>query len=187
MDLTLQWIVLDSLLWTLLGSRARSSPFMKLFGQAGQATGDDLRDSGLGLHGIDVILFFHPMRYFGEVLLACPRGIRRPRVSNRHQATRREIAMVRAVGETLCVDPLFLALSVVTGDWDDHLTGLAMVSALFSILELVTELQYYVNEAEADTSVTPITSGNDSMAEMAVSSDVEGGGYGSDNRGSSIS
>ena len=130
---------------------------MKLFGQAGQATGDDLRDSSLGLHGIDVILFFHPMRYFGEFLLACPRGIRRPRVSDRHQATRREIAMVRTVGETLCVDPLFLAISVVAGGWDDNLNGFVMFSALFSILELVTELQYYVSEAE----VASTTSGND--------------------------
>ena len=64
--------------------------------------------------------------------------------------------MVRAVGETLCVDPLFLALSVVTGGWDDNLTGFAMVSALFSILELVTELQYYVNEAEVASSLNAL-------------------------------
>ena len=162
---------------------------MKLFGQSGLVTGDELRDVGLGLHGIDVILFFHPMRYFGEFLLACPRGIRRPRISDRHLATRREIAMVRAVGETLCVDPLFLALSVVTGGWDDNLTGLAMISALFSILELVTELQYYVNEAEVETSVVPTTSGNDiesgghgsgdPMAGRAVVNDIESGDHGS--------
>ena len=61
--------------------------------------------------------------------------------------------MVRAVGETLCVDPLFLALSVVTGGWDENFTGLAMFSAVFSTLELVTEFQYYVAEAEAATPV----------------------------------
>ena len=110
------------------------------FGQAGESNMDALRDSGLGLHGIDVILFFHPMRYLGEFLLTFPKGHRRLDVADRKKAERREIAMVRAVGETLCVDPLFLALSVVTGGWDDNLTGFAMVSALFSMLELLTEL-----------------------------------------------
>ena len=49
---TLSRITLDSLLWTLFGSRARSSPFMNLFGQSGLVTGDVLRRTGLGLHGI---------------------------------------------------------------------------------------------------------------------------------------
>lgn len=155
-DVNLQqpwWLLLDSLLWTLFGSRARSSSFMKLFGQAGEATGDDLKKAGLGLHAIDIILFFHPMRYLGEFIMSYPTGHRRPEVSNRIEAKRRHIAMVRAVGETLCIDPLFLALSVVTGGWDENVTGLAMVSALFSTLELLTELQYYVTEAEAATPV----------------------------------
>lgn len=144
-----QWLLLDSLLWTLFGSRARSSPFMGMYGLAGQATGSDLRRSGLGLHGIDVILYFHPMRYLGEFIMSFPRGHRREEVTTRDKAERKHTAMVRAVGETVCMDPLFLALSVVTGGWDDNISGFAMVSALFSMLELVTELQYYVTEAEA--------------------------------------
>lgn len=78
--------------------------------------------------------------------------------------------MVRAVGETLWVDPLFLALSAVAGGWDDNVTGLAVFSALFSLLELVTELQYYVTEAE---------DGN-SLSDAAVG-DVEVGVGGSEN------
>lgn len=165
----LWWILLDSLLWTVFGSRARSSPYMALFGQAGQARGDDLRSSGLGLHGIDVMLFFHSMRYLGEFLLTFPRGHMRQEVANRHEAQRREIAMVRAVGETLCVDPLFLALSVVTGGWDDNFTGLAMISALFSTLELLTELQYYATEAEGTTPTVPDAFGNDVEVDYSTS------------------
>lgn len=52
------------------------------------------------------------------------------------------------LGETLWVHPLFLALSVATGGWDDNVVGLTLLSALFSVLELVTELQYYVTEAD---------------------------------------
>lgn len=142
------WILVDSLLWTLFGSRARSSPFMGTYGLAGQATGRDLQKSGLGLHGIDVILFFHPMRYLGDFIMSFPRCHSRGYVTNHNELERRHKAIVRAVGETLCVDSLFLALSVVTGGWDDNGFGFAMLSSLFSVLELVTELQYYVTEAE---------------------------------------
>lgn len=58
------------------------------------------------------------------------------------------MVLVRAVGETLVVDGLSLALSAVAqGGWDGSLTGTAGVSALFSALQLLTELRYYVTEA----------------------------------------
>ena len=44
-----------------------------------------------------------------------------------------------------------LAISgLIGGDrgWDEYGFGLAMLSGLFSVLELVTELQHYVTEAE---------------------------------------
>jgi len=148
-NLSKPWhLLLDSLLWTLFGSRARSSPFMRTFGLAGDVPGQALQEAGLGLHAIDVILFYHPFRYFGEFVMSFPHGHRRDEVAMRNVAHRRKVSMVRAVGETLWVDPLFLALSVVTGEWDDNATGLVVLSALFSVLELVTELQYYVTEAE---------------------------------------
>ena len=80
--------------------------------------------------------------------MSCPVGHRRDEPTMRNEAHRRKMSTVRAVGETLRVDPLFLALSVATGGWDGNLTGLVVFSALFSVLELVTELQYYVTEAE---------------------------------------
>lgn len=157
-------LLLDSLLWTLFGWRARSSPFMHAFGLAGDSSGRAMQEAGLGLHAIDVMMFFHPFRYVGELVMSFPRGHRRPEVAERNVADRRKIAMVRAVGETLWVDPLFLALSVVTGGWDDNVAGLAVFSALFSVLEVVTELQYYVTEAEAgnpssDAAVGDVESG----------------------------
>lgn len=143
------WLLLDSLLWTLFGSRARSSPLMRTFGLAGEAPGQALRETGLGFHAIDVMVYLHPFRFLGEFFMSFPRGHRHEEVALRNVAYRRKISMVRAVGETLCVDPLFLLLSVVTERWDDHMMGFAVLSALFSALELVTELQYYVTEAEA--------------------------------------
>lgn len=61
---------------------------------------------------------------------------------------RRGAVLVRAVGETLVVDGLSLALSAVSrGGWSGSLTGIAGVSAVFSALQLLTELRYYVKEA----------------------------------------
>lgn len=57
--------------------------------------------------------------------------------------------MLRAVGETLVVDSLFLALSLSSETWDDGVT-IGVVSLIFSVLELLTELQYYAAEARAD-------------------------------------
>ncbi|CAN0274034.1 unnamed protein product [Ascophyllum nodosum] len=127
---------------------------MALFGMAGQSSGAVMRSTGLGLHGIGLIVFHHPFRYLGEFIMSFPRGNRRDDIASLDRGQRRDISMVRAVGETLCVDPLFLALSVVTGGWDEKVTGFALLSALFSVLELVTELQYYVSQAEAGTAVT---------------------------------
>lgn len=160
-NLSKPWhLLLDSLLWTLFGSRARSSPFMRTFGLAGDSSGQALQQAGLGLHAIDVIVFHHPFRYFGELVMSFPRGHRRDEVAMRNVVHRRKISMVRAVGETLWVDPLFLALSVVTGGWDGSATGLVVLSALFSVLELVTELQYYVTEAEDANPLSNTTVGD---------------------------
>lgn len=64
--------------------------------------------------------------------------------------------MIRAVGETLVVDTLFLVFSVMSGGWDDNFAGVAGISALFSVLELLTELHYYV--AEAGKELEPVSS-----------------------------
>ncbi|CAN0421020.1 unnamed protein product [Ectocarpus sp. 12 AP-2014] len=61
-------------------------------------------------------------------------------------ATRRSGVMLRAVGETLVVDSLFLALSLSSEAFEDGLS-IGIVSLIFSLLELVTELQYYLAEA----------------------------------------
>lgn len=61
---------------------------------------------------------------------------------------RRGRVLVRAVGETLVVDGLFLALSATAGGgWDGSLTGIAGMSGLFSALQLLAGLRYYVREA----------------------------------------
>lgn len=57
--------------------------------------------------------------------------------------------MLRAVGETLVVDSLFLALSLTTETWEDG-ASIGIFSLIFSVLELLTELQYYAAEARAD-------------------------------------
>ena len=60
--------------------------------------------------------------------------------------TRRSWGMVRAVGETLVIDSLFLALSLSQETWEDDVS-IGIFSLIFSVLELLTELQYYVSEA----------------------------------------
>ncbi|CAM9695974.1 unnamed protein product, partial [Scytosiphon promiscuus] len=66
----------------------------------------------------------------------------------RRQRRRRARVLVRAVGETLVLDGLFLALSAVSGGgWNGSLASIAGISAVFSVLQLLTELRYYVKEA----------------------------------------
>lgn len=148
-DLKDAWpLLVDSVLWVLFGSRARSGDLMHQFGLAGEASTTALMSTGLGNNAIDVLVFYHPYRYLGAFVMSFPRH--RGVVEQPYGvAWRRTTVMVRAVGETLVVDPIFVALSIVSSGWDDNLTGLVVFSAAFSIIELVTELQYYVTEAEA--------------------------------------
>lgn len=66
--------------------------------------------------------------------------------------------MLRAVGETLVVDSLFLALSLSSETLEDGVS-IGIVSLIFSLLELVTELQYYLAEARTDM----VTDGEEAM------------------------
>lgn len=143
---TLRGRIVDTLLWTLLGSRARSSPLwgwgtLRLSGNAHKT---NIHDSGVGFGAIDQWVSRHPFRWLGEKLFGP--GFK---VKGRDDdtVTRRAEIMLRAVGETLVVDPLFLVLSVMTGGWDGGLTGVAGLSAVFSALELLTELQFYIQES----------------------------------------
>ncbi|CAM9665904.1 unnamed protein product [Sphacelaria rigidula] len=119
---------------------------MRQLGLAGEAPVEVL-NQGSGNNAIDVLVYYHPFQYFGAFVMSFPRD-RGLAIRTRREAHRRTTAMVRAVGETLVVDPLFLALSVVSGGWDDNFTGFTFISGVFSILELVSELQYYITEAE---------------------------------------
>ncbi|CAM9738371.1 unnamed protein product [Pylaiella littoralis] len=80
-----------------------------------------------------------------------PQRRRRPRRRRwdwRDRRGRRGRLLRRAVGETLVVDTLFLALSAVSGGgWNGSLVDIAGISAVFSALELLTELRYYVKES----------------------------------------
>ena len=83
---------------------------------------------------------------------------------------RRGHVLVRAVGETLVVDVLSLTLSAVSrGGWNGSLNGIAGVSALFSALQLLTELRFYVTEASE--ALEPCVVGLDGDG----GGDVEGG------------
>lgn len=82
----------------------------------------------------------------GRALFSYPRDHHLP---GSDEATRRSWVMLRAVGETLVVDPLFLALSLSSEAWEDGVS-IGVFSLIFSVLELITELKYYVLEARAD-------------------------------------
>lgn len=141
------WLFLDGLSWVLVGSRARTSDFLSsLSPTAGDAPSHVPPGTSLGLQVIDVFVHHHPFRYLGELLFLCPYGHRMAG----HQpgdVMRRGGIMVRAVGETLVMDPLFLALSIATTCSKSGFSGVSVASSIFCVLELVSELQYYVISA----------------------------------------
>ena len=142
----LRWPIFDAVTWAVMGSRSKSSSLMKLFGLAGNTSMNALEQSGFGLSLIDRIVSRHPYSILGGAIFSCPHGHRLPAGDT---ATRRSGVMLRAVGETLVVDSLFLALSLSSEPWEEGVS-IAVYSLIFSVLELLTELQYYAAEAGAD-------------------------------------
>lgn len=139
----LRWPVLDAFMWTLVGPRSKSGSLMKLFGLAGNTSVNRMEQSGFGLSLIDRIVEHHPYSMLGRTLFAYPHGHHLPDSGN---ATRRSRVMLRAVGETVVVDSLFFALSLSSETWEDGVS-IGVYSLIFSVLELVTEFQYYAAEA----------------------------------------
>ncbi|CAM9532839.1 unnamed protein product [Scytosiphon promiscuus] len=142
----LRWPILDGFMWAVVGSRSKSSSLMSLWGMAGNTPVDVLEQSGFGLSLIDRIVDYHPYRFLGGALFSCPH---RHHLPGSDITTRRSGVMLRAVGETLVVDSLFFALSLSTETWEDGVS-IGILSLIFSVLELLTELQYYAAEARAD-------------------------------------
>ncbi|CAM9425227.1 unnamed protein product [Ectocarpus sp. 12 AP-2014] len=141
----LRWPILDGIMWATVGSRSKSSALMRLCGMAGNTPVEQLEQTGFGLSLIDRIVFHHPYSALGRILFSCPHGHHLP---GSYTSTRRSGVMLRAVGETLVVDSLFLALSLATETWEDGVS-IGIVSLIFSVLELLTELQHYLAEARA--------------------------------------
>ena len=144
--------VKDALLWVLVGSRSRCSPLWRVVGMSLDAKVDEADRAGVGFGAIDKWVARHPFSFLGKKIFGAEFALKGEDAG----VSRRAMVMIRAVGETLVVDTLFLALSVVSGGWDGNLTGVAGISALFSVLELLTELQYYV--AEAGAVLEPVSS-----------------------------
>ncbi|CAM9130078.1 unnamed protein product [Sphacelaria rigidula] len=133
-------------MWAIIGSRSKASTLMSFWGMAGNTRMDVVEARGLGLSLIDRIVHHHPYSYLGRAVFFYPHGHHLPGGS---RSTRRSVVMLRAVGETVVVDTLFLALSVVSDTWDGA-PSIAAASLIFSTLELVTELQHYAAEACKD-------------------------------------
>ena len=144
----------DSLLWVVVGSRSRCSPLWRMVGMSLDAKVQEADRAGVAFGAIDKWVARHPFSFLGQRLFGKDFALK----GGSDSVSRRARVMIRAVGETLVVDTLFLALSVVSGGWDGNLTGVAGMSALFSVLELLTELQYYV--AEAGAVLEPVSSSN---------------------------
>lgn len=139
----LRWPILDGIMWAIVGSRSKSSSLMRLCGMDGNTPVLQLEKSGFCLSLIDRLVFHHPYSSLGRILLYCPH---RHHLPGSDTSTRRSAVMLRAVGETLVVDSLFLALSLSTETWEDG-GSIGIVSLIFSVLELLTELQYYLAQA----------------------------------------
>ncbi|CAN0017572.1 unnamed protein product [Ectocarpus fasciculatus] len=157
--------LLDSVLWALVGSRSRCSPSWRMLGMSLDVDVEEADHAGVANGAIDKWVERHPFHRLGRALFGSGFVFK----DESEGVSRRAMVMIRAVGETLVVDSLFLALSVMSGGWDDDLSGVAGISAIFSVLELVTELQYYV--AEAGASMEPVSPPNAAIAgeEGAVS------------------
>ena len=170
----LRWPILDGFLWAVVGSRSKSSSLMTLCGMSGNTRTEVLEQSGFGLSLIDRIVHHHPYSMLGRALFSYPHG---HHLRGSDAATRRSWVMLRAVGETLVVDSLFLALSITSETWEDGVS-IGILSLIFSVLELLTELQYYAAEARADM-VTDreeqAVVGLVRNAEMGVASHAPGG------------
>lgn len=143
---SLRWPILDAVMWAVVGARSKSSAFMSLCGLAGRTSVDVIEESGLGLSLIDDMVYHHPYSYLGRALFSFPYGHHLPVNGT---ATRRSGVMLRAVGETLVVDTLFVVFSLTLETWDGAVSA-ASISLTFSILELITDLQYYATEARAE-------------------------------------
>lgn len=119
----------------------------------------------VGFGAIDKWVARHPFRFIGQFLFGKGFALK----GGTEGVSRRARIVIRAVGETVVVNSVFVALSVVSGGWDGNLTSIAGISALFSVLELLMELQYYV--AEAGAVLEPVVS----SVTSAVTANVEHG------------
>lgn len=113
---------------------------------------------------IDRHVSHHPCSMLGGALFSNPHGHNLP---GSGAATRR--SWVRAVEEKLAVDSLFFSLSLSTETLEDGVS-IGVFSLIFSVLELLTELQYYETEDGANM----VTDGEEAMdAEGAYRDSLE--------------
>ncbi|CAN0315388.1 unnamed protein product [Ectocarpus sp. 6 AP-2014] len=103
--------LLDSALWVLVGSRSRCSPFWRMLGMSLDAKVEDEDHAGVGFGAIDKWVAEQPFCWLGRVLFGSGFVLK----GESEGVSRRAMVMIRAVGETLAVDSLFLALSVKSG------------------------------------------------------------------------
>lgn len=135
----------DAALWVVLGSRARSSDFVTYLGLAGREPAQFEQGRERGLRAIDLLVRHNPFRYLGAALLSWPYGHHIP--GGDGGATGGAEAMTKAVGETVVVDILFFVFGIMVSDGSISFTGVAGLSSLFSLLELMNELPYYTENA----------------------------------------
>lgn len=140
------WPILDGFLRAMVGSRSELRSSRSLCGMARDLPVNRSEQSGFGLRLIDRIVGKHPYSILGLALFSFPHGHHLPGFN---ESTLRSWMMLRAVGQTLVVDSLFLALSLYSVTWENGVS-IEMLSLMFSVLALLTELQYYVSEAKAD-------------------------------------
>ena len=153
----LRWPIFDGFMWVVVGSRSKWRSLMRSYRMAG-GTVDRLVQSGYGLSLIDRIIHHHPYSMLGRALYSCPHGCQ---LSGSDVTTRRSWVMLRAVGETLVVDSLFLSLALSSETW---------YSLIFSVVEVLMELQYFLSEAKAGMVVRgeePMSTSNEGANQRA--------------------
>lgn len=88
------------------------SAIMSRYGFAGEGSAEELECIRLALRGIDKFLPWNPYGYLGRIVFLFPH-YHQIKAANRGKESRRAMAMVRAVCETLVMDSQFLTLGIV--------------------------------------------------------------------------
>lgn len=167
-------LLVDAASWAVLGARPQASRLITpRWNSTGDGDEDPLSRPVASLGVISTLLRWNPMSWLGRPLVGCVER-ENPSAPGDRLAPRQRLAAFKAMGETLVVDSLFVALGFyaeASGGWDFGFPPPGAIAASVSILAAGTELARYRCSREVDgAEPEPEPPGSPEQA-----TDVEGG------------